>query len=105
MPHFQHGDISLELDIHGFVVNGATWSEEAAAALAIQEGIPELTPDHWKVIHFLRAHHAQHGVVPMVRVLCKETGFTLKHIYDLFEKGPNQGACRIAGLPRPDSCV
>jgi tRNA 2-thiouridine synthesizing protein E len=41
----------------------------------------------------------------MIRELCRKTGFTLKRLYELFPKGPAQDACRVAGLPRPDSCV
>jgi tRNA 2-thiouridine synthesizing protein E len=64
-----------------------------------------LTPDHWRVIDFLRRHQSEHGAAPMIRVLCRETGFSLQKIYDLFPKGPAKGACRVAGLPRPASCV
>jgi dissimilatory sulfite reductase related protein len=41
----------------------------------------------------------------MIRKLCKETGFQLKYIYELFPSGPAKGACKIAGLPsRPAAC-
>jgi len=26
-------------------------------------------------------------------------------IYDLFPSGPAKGACKVAGLPKPDGCV
>jgi len=41
----------------------------------------------------------------MIRKLCKETGFPLKHIYELFPSGPAKGACKLAGLPKPTGCV
>ena len=44
-------------------------------------------------------------VAPMIRKLCKETGFPLKKIYDLFPSGPAKGACKLAGLPKPTGCV
>ena len=34
-----------------------------------------------------------------------ETGLRLKEIYELFPLGPARGACRVAGLPKPDGCV
>jgi len=105
MPLFAHGDISIELDDKGYLVQPQQWNRQVAAALAADEGIAELTAEHWTVIDFLRAYQADHGTAPMIRVLCKETGFTLKRIYELFENGPAKGACRVAGLPRPDSCV
>lgn len=105
MPEFPQGDLSLDLDKHGYLVAPNQWTPEVAAALAAGEGIAELTDEHWTVIDFLRRYQADHGKAPMIRVLCKETGFTLKRIYELFENGPAKGACRVAGLPRPDSCV
>jgi tRNA 2-thiouridine synthesizing protein E len=41
----------------------------------------------------------------MVRKICQTTGFSLKHIYELFPSGPAKGACKLAGLPKPDGCV
>jgi len=105
MPVFDSGEIRIELDDKGYLANPGQWTREVAAALAAAESIPELTGDHWKAIDFLRAYQDEHGVAPMIRVLCRETGFSLKRIYELFPKGPTKGACRIAGLPRPDSCV
>ena len=94
-----------EFDDKGYLKEFDAWNRDLAAALAAEDGIAELTDEHWRVIDFLRGHQAERGVAPMVRVLCKETGFTLKEIYTLFPNGPAKGACRVAGLPRPDSCV
>ena len=69
------------------------------------EGITALTEGHWKVINFIRNYYLQFEIAPMIRKLCKETGFTLKQIYELFPSGPAKGACKLAGLPRPTGCV
>ena len=29
----------------------------------------------------------------------------LKELYEIFPMGPAKGACKIAGLPKPDGCV
>ncbi len=105
MPHIELGDNSIELDEKGYLAQPDQWTREVAQALAIDEGIEALTEEHWKILDFLRTYQDQHGTAPMIRVLCKETGFTLKRIYELFENGPAKGACKVAGLPRPDSCV
>jgi len=44
-------------------------------------------------------------VTPMIRKLCKSTGFKLNEIYALFPSGPAKGACKVAGLPKPTGCV
>jgi tRNA 2-thiouridine synthesizing protein E len=41
----------------------------------------------------------------MIRQLCSDTGLKLRRIYQLFPEGPAHGACKIAGLPKPDGCV
>jgi tRNA 2-thiouridine synthesizing protein E len=76
-----------------------------AQGLASQEGIGELTEDHWKVIRYLNSYYKEFGTAPMIRKVTKETGFDLKTIYKLFPTGPAKGACKLAGLPKPTGCV
>lgn len=95
----------VELDERGYLKNTADWTRELAPLLAAREGLRQLSPDHWRIIDALRGHYEQKGAMPMVRELCRLTGFNLQRIYELFPKGPGQDACRVAGLPKPDSCV
>jgi tRNA 2-thiouridine synthesizing protein E len=105
MPTFTHGEVSLSVDEDGFMQDPDLWSKEVAAALATTEGVDALTDDHWKVVEYLRNYYLQFGVAPMIRKLCKETGYDLKKIYALFPSGPAKGACKVAGLPKPTGCV
>ncbi|MBM2816381.1 MAG: dsrC [Ignavibacteria bacterium] len=105
MAVFTHGNISIEIDEDGFIEDPSTWNEDVAKALATTEDVFELTPNHWKVIHYLRDYFAKYGIAPMIRQLCKETGFPLKEIYELFPSGPAKGACKVAGLAKPTGCV
>ena len=105
MPDFKVGDMSLEVDEDGFIQDTARWDEKVAAALAQTEGVSELTEKHWKIVRYLRDYYLKFGVAPMIRKLCKETGFKLSEIYDLFPSGPAKGACKVAGLPKPTGCV
>ena len=73
--------------------------------LAKTEGVDDMTEDHWKVVNYLREYYLQYNMAPMIRKLCKQTGFKLKEIYDLFPSGPAKGACKVAGLPKPTGCV
>ncbi len=105
MPAFEVNGVVYDLDDKGYLTEFTAWTRELAAALATNDGVAALSADHWRIIDFLRDYQTAHGVAPMIRVLCKETGCSLQQIYDLFAKGPAKGACRVAGLPRPDSCV
>ncbi len=95
----------FEVDEDGFIQDPARWSDAVAQGLADQEGIKELTEDHWKLIRYLRSYYLEFGVAPMIRKVVKETGFQLKYIYQLFPTGPAKGACKLAGLPKPTGCV
>ena len=97
--------IQIDVDEDGFIQEPDCWDKAVAMAIAKTEEVSELTEDHWKVINYLRDYYQQFGIAPMIRKLCKETGFQLKYIYELFPSGPAKGACKIAGLPKPTGCV
>jgi len=95
----------IEVDEDGFIQDPEEWNEDVAIHFAEGEGVEELTDDHWKVIKYLREYYQKFGIAPMIRKLCKDTGFKLKVIYELFPSGPAKGACKLAGLPKPTGCV
>ena len=105
MPVIEVNGKSVELDEDGFIVNLEEWNEDVARYLAKEEGIDELSEDHWKLINYLKGYFAEYGIAPMVRKITKESGYSLKEIYDLFPSGPAKGACKVAGLPKPTGCV
>jgi len=106
MPKIEVKGNPIELNEEGFLARPEEWDRAVAAVLAkAEEGLDELTPEHWSVIDYIRAYYLEKGLAPMVRKMCQTTGFTLKHIYELFPSGPAKGACKLAGLPKPDGCV
>lgn len=105
MANMEVNGKQYEIDEDGFLVDPDVWSEDLVQAFAKLEDVSELTEDHWKVINYLRDYYKQFGIAPMIRKLCKDTGFSLKQIYDLFPSGPAKGACKLAGLPKPTGCV
>ena len=105
MPIFEHGEIKIEVDEDGFMQEPELWNEGIAKALATTEAVNDLTEEHWKVVNYLREYYLKFGIAPMIRKLCKETGFPLKRIYELFPSGPAKGACKVAGLAKPTGCV
>lgn len=95
----------IQMDDSGYMTRPAEWNEEIAQKIAEYDGIGPLTPEHWKVIEVIRKTWKEKERAPMIRTLCNETGLKLKEIYQLFPRGPARGACRIAGLPKPEGCV
>jgi len=105
MPSITIAGQELEVDEDGFIQDPDNWNEEVAKGLAETEGVDEMTDDHWKLVKYLRDYYLEFGIAPMIRKLCKQTGFKLKYVYELFPSGPAKGACKVAGLPKPTGCV
>ena len=95
---------TLEVDEHGFLQESGKWNEELAKAYAAKEGVNQLTENHWKIINYLRSYYLANGICPMIRRLVKDSGFTLKQLYDLFPEGPANSACKWAGMPKATGC-
>jgi tRNA 2-thiouridine synthesizing protein E len=96
---------TLTLDADGNLADRNQWNEDVARELAAQEGIPELTAQHWAVINYMRQVFDKEGDAPSIRRLTKESGVDTKTLYQLFPKGPAKRAAKIAGLPKPKGCI
>ena len=96
---------TFEVDEDGFLLRFEDWGPEWLEYVKETEGIAEITPDHRKVVDFLREYYQKNGIAPMVRILTKHTGYERKDICELFPSGPGRGACKMAGLPKPTGCV
>jgi tRNA 2-thiouridine synthesizing protein E len=98
-------------DARGHLLDAGTWTPDFARAAAAAEDI-ELGAGHWAVIEWLRAQYAGTSTVPTMRALVRATGPLLgsaesgtRLLYRLFPVAPLRQACRIAGLPKPASCI
>ncbi|MBP7707686.1 MAG: TusE/DsrC/DsvC family sulfur relay protein [Candidatus Aminicenantes bacterium] len=106
MPTIEVEGKTLEVNEEGFLVRPEEWTEDTARLLAkAEENLDELTAEHWAVVRYIRGYYLETKLAPMVRKMCQATGFPLMKIYDLFPSGPAKGACKVAGLPKPDGCV
>ncbi len=105
MPTIELNGKTYAVDEDGFLEDPTVWNQDVAMDLATTEGIATLSDDQWKVVNYLRDYYQQFGIAPMIRKVCKETGFDLKKIYELFPSGPAKGACKLAGLAKPTGCV
>ena len=99
------GGMEFETDEEGFIKETEKWNETVAEDLAKGESAYPMNGDHWKVVNFIRSYFLKYGIAPPVRMVCKQTGFGQKYIYQLFPSGPANGACKVAGLPKPTGCV
>jgi len=105
MAQIRVGDVMLDVNEDGFIVEHDRWNDAVAVAIAAADGIASLTAKHWTIVRYIREHFVEFHVPPLVRKLCKQTGVPLKEIYELFPRGPANGACKVAGLPNAKGCV
>jgi len=105
MPIMEIDGKTFEVDGDGFLRDPYQWNNEVAQLFARYDGIESMNDRHWAIVQIIRNNFEEKGMAPMIRTICKETGIKLREIYELFPLGPARGACRVAGLPKPDGCV
>lgn len=93
------------LNEEGFMVNPDEWTEEIAIDIANNEGLEELTEDHWKIINHCRESRTASGGSPTLREITNAVGITTKELFKLFPKGPAKKIAKISGLGKPEGCV
>jgi TusE/DsrC/DsvC family sulfur relay protein len=104
-------ELQPQCDPGGYLIDVGAWDRDFALGIARAEGIV-LSEDHWQVIAFLRDYYERFGLSPPMRVLVKaiapllgEPKASSRRLYQLFPDGPAKQACKIAGLPKPVSCL
>lgn len=105
MPVNEIAGVQVDVDDDGFLTNPDQWTEDIAKVLAAEEGVPELTEAHWKVINFIRSDYKEKGQIPTIRRMKKVGNIPTKELYELFPDGPAKKAARVSGLSKPQGCV
>jgi tRNA 2-thiouridine synthesizing protein E len=95
----------VQVNEEGFLTDPGEWNKDIAVEIAKEEGIAELTPEHWKIIEYCRQSAATSGNAPTLRNITNNAGVSTKDLFTLFPKGPAKKVARIAGLGKPEGCV
>ena len=95
--------VSVDVNEEGYLTESSQWTREIAIELAKEENI-ELTDKHFQVLEFLRKEY-QAGAQLTIRKVGKSGIVDIKGLYDLFPGGPLKKSSKIAGIPKPASCV
>jgi len=95
--------VSIQVNDEGYLEDMSQWTKEVAGGLADEIGI-SLTDKHFEVLEFLREKHTAGEVLTIRKV--GNSGITnIKEMYQLFPGGPLKYSSKIAGIPKPSSCV
>ena len=105
MPTRDYAGVSIQTNEEGFLTDSSQWTPQVGEAIAREVGVWPLTERHWSVITFCREDAEREGQSPGLRRIAKNSGVDMKALYQLFPRGPGKLAARIAGLPKPKSCV
>lgn len=93
----------LQVSDEGYLEDMNQWNEEIAREIASEIGI-ELTDKHFEVLNYIR-EKTEAGEALTIRKVGKSGIVDIKGLYDLFPKGPLKYSSKIAGIPKPASCV
>ena len=103
MPQRVLSGLTVDVNEDGYFTEPSQWTEAIASELAREAGI-DLTPKHLEVIHFLRDRYTS-GKPLTIRRVGKSGIVSIKEFYGLFPGGPLKVSSKIAGIPKPTSCV
>ena len=93
----------VEVNDEGYMKNPAQWTAEWANQVAAEYGIT-LTDKHMEVLNWLRKKQAE-GVALSIRKVGQSGIVDIKEFYQLFPGGPLKVSSKIAGIPKPVSCI
>ncbi len=95
--------ITVDLNDEGYMTDASQWTKEIAMEIAKEESI-EFSEIHMAVCEFLRDKQEKGESITIRSV--GNSGITdIKGFYKLFPGAPMKKAAKIAGIPKPASCV
>jgi tRNA 2-thiouridine synthesizing protein E len=87
----------------GYLTDFSQWDKAVGEAIA-KECTIEMSPRHWEVIAYLQKEF-KNDVPLSIRKIGKSNVVDIKEFYQLFPQGPLKTASKIAGIPKPASCI
>lgn len=94
---------SVNVNAEGYFENPAQWTKEMALEMAKEYNLT-LTDKHFAVLDYLRQKHMA-GEQLTIRKVGNSGIADIKELYQLFPGGPLKISSKLAGIPKPTSCV
>jgi tRNA 2-thiouridine synthesizing protein E len=94
---------SVTVNEEGYLTNFAQWEKSIGEEIAKENAI-ELTPRHWDVINYIQDEVKKESPLS-IRKIGKSGVVDIKEFYALFPNAPLKTATKIAGVPKPASCI
>jgi len=94
---------NVDLNEEGYLTNFSQWNKEVGNEIANDNEIT-MTDRHWEVVDFLQEKHNKEEALS-IRGIKKSGVINIKDFYELFPGGPLKISTKIAGIPKPKSCI
>jgi tRNA 2-thiouridine synthesizing protein E len=94
---------NIQVNEEGYLTNFAQWNKSVGEAIAAEAKI-SMTPRHWEVIDYLQQEFKKDQPLS-IRKIGKSNVVDIKEFYQLFPMAPLKTASKIAGIPKPASCI
>lgn len=95
---------TVSVDKDGYLTDLSQWNKEIAVEIGKEDGIDVVTDKHFEVLAYLQDQQRKE-VALSIRSVGKSGVVDIKQLYELFPKGPLKISSRMAGIPRPKSCI
>ncbi|MDE2723028.1 MAG: TusE/DsrC/DsvC family sulfur relay protein, partial [Gemmatimonadota bacterium] len=80
------GGKEIEVDEDGFIQQPELWDEDVARDLARQDGIEEMSEDHWQVVYYIRNYLLKFEFFLLIRRPPKATQKNILTTYTMFSR-------------------
>jgi dissimilatory sulfite reductase related protein len=103
MAQKTYAGVTVDINDEGYFTNPSQWTKEIAVEIAKEEGVV-LTDKHFQVLNYLRDRFTR-GEALSIRGINKSGIVEVKDFYAMFPGAPLKKSTKIAGIPKPESCV
>lgn len=103
MAQKTYAGVEVDVNDEGYFNDPSQWTKEIAVDIAKQEGV-ELTDKHYEMLEYLR-NKFNSGDQLTIRGINKSGIVDVKTFYQMFPGAPLKKSTKIAGIPKPTSCV
>jgi tRNA 2-thiouridine synthesizing protein E len=94
---------NVKVNEEGYLLDFSQWNRQVGEEIAHKEGIT-MTPRHWEVIEWIQ-EQVKADKALSIRGIKKSGVLDIKEFYALFPGGPLKISTKIAGVPKPKSCI
>ena len=103
MAQKTYAGTTVDVNEEGYFTNPSQWNRDIAHEIAKELEIT-LTDQHFAIIEWLRSRHNA-GDALSIRSINHSGVLDVKTFYQLFPGAPLKKATKIAGIPKPVSCI